>query len=416
MRPWILPAVIAPLAALAQETANPPVGPQPKVGVVAFAALSGDIPQRAGSKAAGMLANELRNTEALQLVEPKRPPPADPYREPLAHAKELLDQALGLRNQHKFRLAEQSLAQAIDAYKAAAAGMTDPAELQDTYVLLSAVQFNTGRDDDAQRSLHAGLALAPNREPPLAATSPLFARVVAQAKKALHDAAAGSLLVESTPAGAAVSVDGVALGGTPLMVKNVPPGGHVWRVQLPSGDATGGVVDVAPGKSAKVKGEIAESDPESRLLAALSHNTLDSATVSAAKNAAKDMEAELLVFGALSREGKNLALDGFLLNAASGEVRRLPRSTFDPELLSAGMELYTLAGEISHKGTQVGDSTRVPEPLAVGHSGGGTTVAEADYGTAPGKGGPDAETTPEGTPAQDGPRAPLGKSRKPLKR
>jgi hypothetical protein len=162
-----------------------------------------------------------------------------------------------------------------------------------------------------------------------------------------------------------------------------------------------------------VKGQITESDPESRLLAALSHNALDAATVSAAKNAAKEMEAELLVFGALSREGKNLALDGFLLNASSGEVRRLPRSTFDPELLSAGMELYTLAGEISHKGIQVGDSTRPAEPLAVGHSGSGFAVAEAEYGTAPGKA--DAEATPEGPSAQDGARAPLGK-RKPLKR
>src|SRR5579883_320227 len=132
MRALLLALLLPPLVALADD-APAPSGPTPKVGVIAFAALSGDVPQRAGTKAAAMLSNELKNTESLQLVEPKRNAPADPFHDALAHAKSLFDDGQAQRAQHKFRLAEGSLTQAIDAYKASGAGMTDVAELQDAY-------------------------------------------------------------------------------------------------------------------------------------------------------------------------------------------------------------------------------------------------------------------------------------------
>jgi hypothetical protein len=202
-------------------------------------------------------------------------------------------------------------------------------------------------------------------------------------------------------------VDGLALGGTPLMVRNIPPGSHLWRVQLPSGDAAGGVVDVASGKSAKVKGEISEGDPESKLLSSLSHNRWDAATLSAAQAIAHEAGASFLVFGTLSREGKDLALDAFLLNADKGSAQRLPRATFDTELLSAGMELYNLAGEIAKKGPAAGEAVPSGEPLAVGHTIAAGRVVDVEYGAtlkAPIEG--------EGTsPEPDKP-----KSRRPLKR
>src|SRR5207245_352351 len=126
--------------------------------------------------------------------------------------------------------------------------MADMGDLQDAYVLLSAVRYNTGRDEDGAKSLHTALALAPDRELPLAKTSPLFNRVVSDTRAALKASAKGSLMVESTPAGAAVTVDGVSLGATPLMVKDVPPGLHVWRVQLPSGENIGGMTEVTASK------------------------------------------------------------------------------------------------------------------------------------------------------------------------
>lgn len=411
-------------AALAQDDK-----PGPKVAVVPFAALSGDIPQRAGTKAAGMLSNELKNAEGLALAEdPKKGPAgaaADPYKETLDEAKGLVEEARSLREKRKFRAAEEALTRAIAAFEKGAPGMAEPGELQDAYVLLSAIQFNTGRDEEGAKSLDTALGLQPVRELPLAKSSALFTRVVTDARAAQARAPKGSLLVESSPAGAAVTVDGVALGSAPLQISDVPPGVHVWRVQLPSGEATGGVVRVMAQKQAKVLGQSSGQDPESKMLATLSMNRIDQSVLDAAKTYAKEVSADLLIFGALSRDGKNLALDSFVLKADSGEVKRLPRSVFDPELLSAGMEFYNLVGSLAKDGLKVGSDTRLPGPVSNTFKQGGVKVAEVRYGEAPKQA--DAtdvlgmDTTPIGKgdpaakPAED--RKPLApKKRVPLKR
>lgn len=381
MKTTFVPVLAALLAipAFAQEAKSP------RVAVVPFAALSGDVPQRAGMKAAGMLSNELKNAEGLSLVVANRAQAADPYKDSLDEARSKVEEATEQRTQRKFTTAEQTLNQAIEAYKKAAPGLSDVGELQDAYVLLSAVQYLTGRDEDGAKTLDTALALAPTRELPLAKTSALFTKVVNDARAAVQKGAKGSLLVESSPSGAAVTVDGVALGATPLQVSEVPPGVHVWRVQLPSGESTGGVAQVAAQKQTKVAGQSSGDDPESKILAALSGNKLDAAMVEAAKAEAKTVGADLLIFGALSRDGKNLALDSFVLEAASGQVKRLPRSHFDTELLSAGMEFYNLVGSLAKEGLKVGQDTRIPGAVSTEVKSSGVKVAEVRYGEDPGK-------------------------------
>ncbi len=399
----------SPLA-LAQDNAVP-AGPARKFAVLPFAALSGDVPQRAGTKAAGMLSTELKNAEGLAPVDARKAAKADPHQEALARARSAVSEAAQLRGKRKFRLAEEALQRAIADYRSAAAGITDIGELADAYALLSAVEYNTGRDEEGLKHLTTALALAPTRELPLAKSSALFSRVVEDQRKALTTGPKGSLLVESTPAGAAVFVDAVALGTTPLWVKDVPAGTHVWRVQLP-GEVAGGMAEVAASKQLKVTGQTTGNDPESKLLATLSQNRLDAAAVSAAKEEAGALGADLLVFGALSRSGKNLALDSFVFLPSTGELKRLPRSTFDTELLSAGMEFFNLAGQLAQKGTQAGQPTAIPGPVAPDVSG-GTKLAEAQYGVQVGQA--EASLDEAAGPAKDEKREPL-KKRVPLKK
>src|SRR5262249_38240390 len=153
-----------------------------------------------------------------------------------------------------FRLAADALAKAIAAYKANAGGVADVGEVVDAYALLSAVEYNTGRDDEGLKSLSTALALAPDPDLPLPATSQEFARVVADTRQAVKDAGRGTLQLETTPSGAAVVVDGIPLGNTPLQVKEVPPGSHFWHATLPNGEVLGGVAEIATGKTVKVTG------------------------------------------------------------------------------------------------------------------------------------------------------------------
>jgi hypothetical protein len=127
------------------------------------------------------------------------------------------------------------------------------------------------------------------------------------------------------------------------------------------------------------------TDPESRMVIALSQNKIDDAVVKAAKEQAQAVNADLLFFGALSKEGKTLALDYFVLKVASGELKRLPKASFDTELLSAGMEFYNLVGKLAKEGLAVGKDTRIPGPVSNEFRSSGIKVAEAAYGVAPNK-------------------------------
>src|SRR4051812_23019855 len=80
--------VSSPMDAVAAEAS-----PAKTFAVVPFAALSGDVPQRSGNKAAGMLATELKNAEGLAPAGGKKPPVAEPNQEGIARAKNAVDEA-----------------------------------------------------------------------------------------------------------------------------------------------------------------------------------------------------------------------------------------------------------------------------------------------------------------------------------
>lgn len=407
-------ALVVASAVFAQE------GEKPKLSVVPFALLSADINPRASVKAVGMLSQEFKSAEKFELVEGKKKD-ADAAADALTEARKHIEEAKEFRTRKKFRLADESLSKGLALFQKNVAAITDIAEVVDAYALLSAVQYNTGRDEDGLKSLTTALSLAPDRELPLAATSALFTRLVNDTRKTVKAGAKGQLVIESTPGNAAVLVDGLALGSTPLTVNDVPPGLHFWRAALPNGEVQGGVIEVVSGKQALIRAVSSSKDPESRLLAAVAQNKVDTDALAAAKEYATSTQAELLIFGGLSaKAGKGLTLDSFVYAVAANEVRRLPRATFDAELLNAGMEFYNLAGEVAKKGAQTGEAVKVPASVSFDLVGQQARNAEVKYGVVPGKGAAaEAIESIEGGGKEptkdDGPRKPLG-PRAPLKK
>ena len=416
-----LPSLLAPTAFAEGE---PGAAPQ-KLVVIPFAALSGDVPARAPAKAAAMLTTELKGVESLEVVSAPKAEGKhgqDRDQEALAAARAEVEKAKALRGKRKFKAAEQALRAALDQYRLAAGALPEVGEVADAWALLSAVLYNTGRDEEGLAALNAALALGPSRELPLAQTSALFARVVAEARKGVQAGPRGTLLAESTPAGATFVLDGVALGPTPMEVKDVPAGSHAWKVQLPTGERLGGTVEVAGGKQAKVSARAPVEDAESRAVASLAANTVDDALVKAVSEQARAAEAELALFGALSRSGSQLQFDLFLFTAGQKPVvRRLPTLSFDPDLLEAGMKFYELAGEFKARGTGLGDAVRVPSPVSLETLANKPKLSSATYGVAPRAASDepslDDAVTPTTPATPAGPRAPLeGQKRKPLKR
>lgn len=388
---------------------------KPKLLLMPFATLSGEVAPRVGVKASGMLSTELKSSDKYELVELKKTNGDAAASDSFSAAKKLVDEAKELRAKKKFRLADEALQKALAAWRGSASQVTDVSDVVDATALLSAVQFNTGRDEEGAKSLNAALALAPNRELPLAQTSALFSKVVGDARKSLREGPKSTMSIESSPANASIAVDGVTLGSTPLLVRDVPPGQHYWRAQLSNGELIGGIVDVAAGKNASLKATSQNKDADSRLLSSLAQNKLDADAINAAKEVAKAADADVVVFGALSHEGKGVALDVFALTVASNELRRLPRASFDTELLSAGIELFNVAGEMAKKGKEAGEAVKVPSAVSQGIVA-SAKQTEVRYGVAPGR-DLAAEALENDTPTgKDEPRKPLEQRRVPLKK
>ncbi len=402
------------VSAVAQDEAPAAEKTKLKLSVLPFALLSSDIPQRAAPKAQGMLLQEFKSADGFTLLDAKKTNAADAFVDGFATAKKAVDEAKELRTKRKFRLAGESLTKAIAAYTTAAAGVTDVADIVDAYALLAAVQYNTGRDEEGLKNLRNALTLAPDRELPLAQTSALFGRLVNDTRKSIKEGPKGGLIVESVPSNAPVLIDGLALGATPLSVSDIPAGLHFWRAQLPNGELLGGTIEVLAGKQLKVTATSSDKAPEARVLASVAQNKIDADALAAVKEHAKATEADVVVFGALSHEGKGLSLDSFAFASKTGEVRRLSRTNFDNELLSAGMEFFNLAGELSKKGVAAGDSVKVPAAVSITLVP-GSKVAEAKYGVVPGKEAFDVSDDGGKEAPKDGPRKPVG-PRAPLKK
>jgi hypothetical protein len=81
------------------------------------------------------------------------------------------------------------------------------------------------------------------------------ARQAAPAASAV--AAEGNLLIDSRPVGAAVFVDGRAVGVTPLVVR-VPPGPHTVRFEHAGHRSVTTRVDVTAGERARVAARLEE--------------------------------------------------------------------------------------------------------------------------------------------------------------
>lgn len=377
-----------------------------KVAVVPFAPLTGDVPVKAGAKGAMLLAAELKNVGtvtpgeiALETDEASA--------KALAGAREAVNGAQAAEKKRRFGAAAAAWRKAIAGYDAGAGLLADTAELADAHAALAVVLYLTGDDANGAKELSHAISLAPSRTFSGESTSPLFAATVRKLREKVLAAPKASLRIESTPPGAQVVLDGQEMGRTPLALKDVPPGKHHWRVLIPTSEPLGGTVNLAPGQKEKVAAALGGTAPVSQLIASLVANKLDEKVLAAAKATATVAGADLLAFGAFFARGQDLVLDTFLYSTAKNAIARLPQKTFDAEMLSAGMELFKVAGEIGGRTEQLGAAEALNGKVSVEAPPAATAeLTEIAY-VLPGEGQDKAD---EGK----GPRRPVDRS-KPMK-
>ncbi len=396
-RPVLLLSLLLGAAASAQE-------PPRRVAVLPLQATSGELPPRAGPRVTARLSSEVRAMEGLELADL---PPEEP-RDVLAEARAAVKEAEALWRKGELTGAEEALDRALKRYDAAAARVPTSGELADAYALHAALLYSRGQDEEAERVLASALALSPGRPLPLAATSPLFARTVERVHATLRARPKGAVRFLSTPPRVPVSIDGQPVGAAPVRVVEVPPGAHLWRAVMPSGEAVGGIMKAVSGQEVKVEVPPSAEGPDAELARALAANRLDAAAVTAASALGEARGAGLVLFGTVSPHGTGLAVDVFILSPDSRAVRRVPRIALDAELLDAGPPLRALIATLAARGAEAGEPTSLPVTPAPGLPA-TPRLAEVKYPVE------DKPAGPSKAPARTPDRSPLA-PRKPLVR
>jgi hypothetical protein len=405
-----LPALA--LLLLATPALAQPTGADAPVVVVApFSALSGEVPARAGAKAAAILTTELKNADGLQ-PRTLAPEAGDPGEAQVASARALVTEAQAHWEARRLASADLALTTAIEAFRAASA--TEAGELADALALRAAVLYGQGRDEEADARLRAALVLAPGRPVALAQTSPLFSRVVERAREALGKGPRGNLQISSVPPGSTVVLDGEAVGATPLTIRDVPVGEHLWRVQFPSGQTAGGVAVVAERSPLQLHAKPDATSAQGALWAELADNRLDAAALQASRALAEAQGATVLVLGALSSAPEGLVLDAFGYFHPGQGLRRLGRFTFDRELLEAGAQLAGLAQRLSREGARAGEEVRLPATVSERPLAAALGPSEVRYRVAEVSADEPRSSSPPPVraPLPAGPRTPLGKPKR----
>jgi hypothetical protein len=157
---------------------------------------------------------------------------------------------------YDYPAAVESLSEAIVLFEQAAAGLSDVEPLVEALTFQGAAYALLDRRKDAGEtfmkalSLNPNLALASSRFPEPAPT--LFAKAQDKLKKR----PTGSISVYSTPAGAAVWVDGLFRGSAPIALDGLPMGRHYVRVARDGYVTFGASVEVRPGEESTVQASL----------------------------------------------------------------------------------------------------------------------------------------------------------------
>ncbi len=233
----------APGARLAAVTATSPVA--------LFAVARTPAVEEAAAKLEEELLRRLKAGGGVELVDlgaafPQSPPPS------LARADTLFEQGRSDYDNLDPESAEAKFLAAAEAYTQHPAALSTE-RLGKTYLFLGASRMLNGDAAGALDAFRRAVVAEPSTVPDAALFGQDVLKSFDQARAEVQARPAGTLVVESTPAGASVVVRGRELGVTPLKGVEVPAGQHPLVVSLPGYASFSQYTDVASSRSTEVK-------------------------------------------------------------------------------------------------------------------------------------------------------------------
>ncbi|WIG96170.1 PEGA domain-containing protein [Myxococcus sp. SDU36] len=177
-------------------------------------------------------------------------PPSPPAS--LARADTLFEQGRTDYDNLDPEAAEAKFLAAAEAYTKQPAELS-PERLAKTYLFLGASRMLNGDSAGGQEAFKRAVVAEPSMTPDTSLFGQDVLKAFDQARAEVTARPAGTLVVESKPAGASVLVRGRELGVTPLKGVELPAGQHPVVVALPGYAAFAQYTDVASAKRTEVK-------------------------------------------------------------------------------------------------------------------------------------------------------------------
>ncbi len=307
----------------------------PKLTVLPYATAPGTASER-GTRFGALLGEELLTRDGqLTRVEP---PPAAP---PSQRAEALRQLAQGRRQLTggEFQAASVSLRKGISL------GLLDPVtapmdEVVEGLVSLAVAELRTGDERQARAALAQVVRLAPMLRLARGKYPPVVIREFDRTRARVLHAGMGSITVRGPP-GSIAYVDGRKAGPVPAVVRGLPPGAHLLRLETPEGQKAGRIFELSENRA-----EVTLT-PVPMVEVPRFEPTLTAGDLSRLAAHAAAVGADLILLGALEEQGAQVRAGSALYSVAANALLPLPEVLFAPEGAGGAVAALTLMDAVS---------------------------------------------------------------------
>ena len=264
---------------------------------------------------------------------------------------------IGLIAVGDFNGAAELLTTALDKFKKNASELGDANPVVDATFKLAEAQFKANDQEMARSTLFKALALNPAGEA-LESSGQAYKQFFDSVRSGMSRNGKGSLTVQTTPAGLAVSVDGQPRGNGPVTLEDLPVGDHWVTVAGEGGQFAGQVIPVQRGRTAIAKIDIARTGGggaggvEPRYLRSLRSEVAGGAIGDGLLPYMKELTsrqgAKFVVVGVVVKRPDGFEALTFVYRAEDGLFANGPKQKFNKELSNVSSGAYSLAAGVAN--------------------------------------------------------------------
>ena len=368
-------AMLAPLgplgsSGLAYADDGDKPGQTPAVGIVPFVR-KGDVGVLAAARIEEYLRQMLAAGDSLKPLpqkvidsgKPLTPIVKEVKEKPQTPAQKALDKADTLAATARTMIEEnEDPADALKLLKAAAqryednfVELVDFTKLIDVYSQAAQLSLGLGDAKGAKEFLEKAVVLQPTFIVDTRKASKPLQKALTEARTGLANQEGSNLTVDCSAANADVYVDGVKVGNCPSVAKDLLAGTHYVQVKKP-GALPWGVVFVAKGKDASLSATLKiEEDPTTIGLTVASEdikafagsgNFHEKVFKNMGALFAKQVGAQYLLYGVVSKSARNLELYLFLYQAKTKRTCAIDKLDYQPTLGDLQMKTLDAEGRV----------------------------------------------------------------------